>query len=113
MENLNVNQRTIVNTIKIITIKDNNDSTITPLLYSTGHRINNNVSLKNTNLDCTKRNASKKLSGLSIYHQNIRGVNNKTEELLTHWESNLLHVLCFTEHHLSLKLHVQSSSLII
>jgi exonuclease III len=38
---------------------------------------------------------------LSIYHQNIRGINNKIEELLTQWESNLPHVLCFTEQHLT------------
>jgi uncharacterized lipoprotein YehR (DUF1307 family) len=51
-----------------------------------GNQINNsnvNCSLNSTNLGSTKRNASKKLSGLSIYHQNIRGVNNKIEELLT------------------------------
>jgi hypothetical protein len=100
MENLNVNQPTIFNTIKTITINDDNDPTIIPPLNPPRNRINNNVSLNNTNLDSTKRNASKKLSGLSVYHQNIRGINNKTEELLTQQESNLPHILCFTEHHL-------------
>jgi hypothetical protein len=56
MENLSVNQPTIVNTITT------------------------NVSLNNTNLDCTKRNSTKKLSDLLIYHQNVSGINNKIEE---------------------------------
>jgi hypothetical protein len=77
MDNLNVNQPTMVNTIKTITIKDGNDPTIMPPLNSPRNGINNTVSLNNTNLDCKKRNASKKLPGLSIYHQNITGINNK------------------------------------
>jgi hypothetical protein len=100
------NQPTIVNTIKPTTTKDGIDPTITPPLNSPGNRINNNISLSNTNPDCTKRNASKKLSGLSIYHHNIRGINNnnnnnnnnKTEELLTQLESYLHYVLRFTEY---------------
>jgi hypothetical protein len=69
-----------------------------------GNQISNsnvNYSLNSTHLGSTKRNASKKLSGLSICHQNIRGLNNKIEELLTQWETNQPHVLCFTEHHLT------------
>jgi hypothetical protein len=62
---------------------------------------NVNYSLNSTNLGSTKRNVSKKLSGLSIYHQNIRGIKKKIEELLTQWETNQPHVLCFTEHHLT------------
>jgi hypothetical protein len=50
---------------------------------------------------CIVLYASKKLSGLSIYHENIRGINNKIEELLTQWETNQPHVLSFTEHHLT------------
>jgi hypothetical protein len=82
MENLSVDQPTIVNTIKTVIIKDGNYPTITPPLNSPGNRINNNFSLNNTNLDCTKR-TSEQFSGLPIYHQNIRGINNKIEELLT------------------------------
>jgi hypothetical protein len=37
---------------------------------------------------------------LRIYHQNIRGVRNKIEELLMPWSSNFPHFLCLTEHHL-------------
>jgi hypothetical protein len=71
------------------------------LYYIYQETINNNVSLNNTNVGCTKRNASKKLTGSLIYHQYIRGINNKMEQLLTQWESNVPHVLCFTKHHLT------------
>jgi exonuclease III len=69
-----------------------------------GNQISNsnvNYSLNSTNLDCTKRNASNKLSDLLIYHYNIRGINDNIEELLTQWESNQPHILCFKEHHLT------------
>jgi hypothetical protein len=50
---------------------------------------------------------------LLICHQNMRDINNKIDELLSQWESNLPHVFCFTEHYLNLKLHVQLLNLII
>jgi hypothetical protein len=37
---------------------------------------------------------------LNIFHQNIRGLRNKTDEILCHISQNPPHVLCFTEHHL-------------
>jgi hypothetical protein len=37
---------------------------------------------------------------LLIYHQNIRGLRNKIEELFILFSDNLPHILCFTEHHL-------------
>jgi exonuclease III len=37
---------------------------------------------------------------LLIYHQNIRGLQNKTDELSILWSINFPHILCFTEHHL-------------
>jgi hypothetical protein len=36
---------------------------------------------------------------LIIFHQNIRGINNKTDEIVNTIASNPPHVLCFTEHH--------------
>jgi exonuclease III len=36
---------------------------------------------------------------LLIYHQNIRGLRNKIEELFLSFFDNLPHILCFTEHH--------------
>ena len=37
---------------------------------------------------------------LIIFHQYIRSINNKTDEILNTIESNPPHVLCFTEYHL-------------
>jgi len=37
---------------------------------------------------------------LLIFHQNIRGLNGKTEEIMNNMLTNPPHVLCFTEHHL-------------
>jgi hypothetical protein len=66
-----------------------------------GNKMNNNVDPNKTNQECIKGNASKNFSSLLIYHQHIRGINNKTEELFSQWESKLPHVFCFTEHHLT------------
>jgi hypothetical protein len=38
--------------------------------------------------------------GLLVYHQNICGLVNKTNEILTSLYPNFPHILCFTEHHL-------------
>jgi hypothetical protein len=38
---------------------------------------------------------------LLIFHQNIRGLRNKTNETLCHFFSESPHFLCFTEHHLA------------
>jgi hypothetical protein len=81
--------------------EDINNSSNSPLLNSIGNKMNNHISFNKPNQDCKKRNVSKKFSSLVIYHQNIGGINNKTEELLSQWKLNLLHVLCFTEHHLT------------
>jgi hypothetical protein len=37
---------------------------------------------------------------LLIFHQNIRGLKGKTEEIMNNIATNPPHVLCFTEHHL-------------
>jgi len=37
---------------------------------------------------------------LRLYHQNIRGISKKIEELTTQWATQFPHLLCFTEHHL-------------
>ena len=37
---------------------------------------------------------------LMIFHQNIRGLEDKTDEIVNIIETNPPHVLCFTEHHL-------------
>jgi hypothetical protein len=37
---------------------------------------------------------------INIFHQNIRGLGFKCNELLCHLQNELTHILCFTEHHL-------------
>ena len=43
---------------------------------------------------------NKNTVNLRIFHQNIRGLRNKTEEMIMHLSNRVPHVLCFTEHHL-------------
>jgi hypothetical protein len=37
---------------------------------------------------------------INIFHQNVRGLRFKCNELLCHLQNVLTHILCFTEHHL-------------
>jgi hypothetical protein len=39
-------------------------------------------------------------NNLTIYHQNIRGILNKSEELLLSFTSELPHIICLSEYHL-------------
>ena len=43
---------------------------------------------------------SSKRINLKIFHQNIRGLRNKIDELTLHLSDCVPQVLCFTEHHL-------------
>ena len=38
---------------------------------------------------------------LNIFHQKVRGLGNKTNELYCHLHCDLPHILCLSEHHLS------------
>jgi hypothetical protein len=84
-----------------ITFKHSNDPIRSLPSNSVGYKINNKVNLNNTDQNHTRSNAFNNFYSLLIYHQNMRGINNKTEEILSQWESNLPHVFCFTEHHLT------------
>jgi hypothetical protein len=48
---------------------------------------------------------------LKLFHQNIRGLGNKPEELISHLHPDFPHVLCITEHHLKYshleKVHIE------
>jgi hypothetical protein len=37
---------------------------------------------------------------LKVFHQNIRGLRNKLDELYCHLSHDLLHIICMSEHHL-------------
>jgi hypothetical protein len=41
-----------------------------------------------------------KTGKLTLYHQNIRGLGNKSDEIFNLWSIPFPHILCFTEHHL-------------
>jgi len=47
-----------------------------------------------------------------IYHQNVRGLRSKTQELLSHMYPDLPYVICLTQHHLNIqeKSHVNIES---
>jgi hypothetical protein len=47
---------------------------------------------------CTHDSNNK--TNLSIFHRNIRGLFNKTDELITLWSTEAPHILCLSEHHL-------------
>jgi len=39
-------------------------------------------------------------NSITIFHQNICGLNGKTDELTSSLSPNFPHILCFSEHHL-------------
>jgi exonuclease III len=62
-----------------------------------------NSNFGNREWDCsnnTRSLNSNNSTPLLLYHQNIRGLQNKIDELSKLWSTNFPHVLCFTEHHL-------------
>ena len=58
-----------------------------------------NLEYRYTNNQETTNNKIKH-DKLRLYHQNIRGISKKTEELTTQWATQFPYLLCFTEHHL-------------
>jgi hypothetical protein len=53
------------------------------------------------NQDCLRINVqSYDTNSLNIYHQNVRGLQGKTNEPLSSLYTELPHLLCLTEHHL-------------
>jgi hypothetical protein len=43
------------------------------------------------------------IPNLQIFYQNIQGLGNKIDELNINWVNDVLHILCFTEHHLPME----------
>jgi len=71
--------------------------------YNVNSKVTLNNNFGNRKRDCsnnTRSLNSNKSTPFLIYHQNIRGLQNKTDELSMLWSTNFPHVLCFTEHHL-------------
>ena len=75
------NNTLIVNSVKHKSVDEyiTSDSSVTKSCYS-NHQASNNI--------------------LSVFHQNIRGLRYKTDELLSALYPDFPHVLCLTEHHM-------------
>jgi len=61
---------------------------------------NNTLSICQDHPNKASTHDSNSKVNLSIFHQNIRGLFNKTDELLTSWSTEVPHILCLSEHHL-------------
>jgi len=69
----------------------------------TDHKLNN-LSTKvpsKTKPNIKLSHHSNGLVPLIIYHQNVRGLRGKANELLSHLHLNFPHILCFSEHHMN------------
>ena len=53
-----------------------------------------------TNLHNENNNNNNNNTDLTIFHQNIRGLCNKADELVNSWSTESPHIQCLTEHHL-------------
>ena len=61
-----------------------------------------NPELQNNNTSVTQNNPNNTCNSLMIFHQNIRGLSHKSDELLQSILSSNSQVLCFSEHDMSL-----------
>jgi exonuclease III len=64
--------------------------------------ISKNPELQNNNTSITQNNPNNNYNSLTIFHQNVRGLSRKSDELLQSIHSSNSQVLCFCEHHMSL-----------
>jgi hypothetical protein len=54
------------------------------------------------NMQSSKENyTSKKTKYIKVYHQNVRGLGMKSDEILDHLHPDYPQVICLTEHHLN------------
>jgi hypothetical protein len=92
-------------------LKPTNNSTFQQNLINSRYTHTSNVTSNgtcnnnsnNSEWDCSNNSRSLNSNNstpLLIYHQNIRGLQNKIDELSILWSTNFSHILCFTEHHL-------------
>ena len=84
----------------------NNDSFRTLCNSSMGNKTRENCSIVTSNknhvrLKLSTSNNDYKNSSLTIYYQNIKGINNKNDELINQLGSKIPHLICLTEQHLS------------
>ena len=68
--------------------------------YSTLNQITQPTSMHKDHTGNIKSINENSVTELIIFHQNIRGLNHKIDELLNCWSIEFPHVICITEHHL-------------
>ena len=53
-------------------------------------------------MELTTRNRSKRINSITVFHQNIQSITNKSDELSINLQMNHIrpHLICLTEHHL-------------
>jgi exonuclease III len=78
-----------------INVNKNNDGNTSTNIESTKGSMYRNHAHAATNTSITNQ-----ANNLKIFHQNIRGLSNKTDEFLITLSSHSPHVICLTEHHL-------------
>jgi len=52
--------------------------------------------------NCVSKHSILNNKYLTIYHQNVRSLGKKANELLSHVYSDPPHIICITEHHMNL-----------
>jgi hypothetical protein len=71
--------------------------------FNSGNKsVDRGVSSHTHNMQCKSKSHQQfpNNKGLLVYHQNICGLVNKANEIVTSLYPNFPHILCFTEHHL-------------
>jgi len=108
----NINIDTILNRPQISNsniLPSNNCNSNTPLDKFNQHvyrepnkKLSTHLSYTDHTYSMSKKPPSNKYNtdNLRIFHQNIRGLYSKVDELTTHWLNQSPHILCITEHHL-------------
>jgi exonuclease III len=105
----NVNNDNNFNNNTVNYVHPNKSTEVSLYEYQTSKNLNNNdsnIRIHNNNKssqvhpsNVSTPNLNNKAC-LSIFHQNIRGILNKTDELVTSWSTEAPHILCLSEHHL-------------
>ena len=108
----NINIDTILNRPQINNsniLPSNNCNSNTPLDKFNQHvykepnkKLSTHLSYTDHTYSMSKKQPSNKYNtdNLRIFHQNIRGLYSKVDELTTHWLNQFPHILCNNEHHL-------------
>jgi hypothetical protein len=99
--NTNKDSKTIVNAALLATSISENNNNI--YVVKDPKTTKQNITISHRNLDQPRNTSATNMNNnvaLTVFHQNIRGLHNKIDELLNCWSNGFPHLLCLTEHHL-------------